>query len=243
MKIRLLILLLAPLMAFAQNAAPRKARFGLKIAPLTSWMKPEFNTQTASTEYKVENGGLRFGFTWGPSFEYLLNENFLLSSGVDINYISGRLEGRASSLTNTADPRIYDWKNTYNLRFVEIPLLLKGRTNELGPFRYYLNFGLSAGFRYRSNATFAETVGNSSSEIVYDDAKPFINNFRAALIVGGGLEYLLSGNTALVGGIQFNNGISNQLKNHGKLDPTDDFNKVTESGIFNYLQLNVGILF
>ncbi len=254
MKKLLLLSLLLPAFVFAQESGGRRVRFGLKIAPMGSWMKPDFDTQGASSQYQAEGGGLRFGFSWGPTVEFRLDDNFLVGTGIDINYFNGRLRGR-SALSPTSGsallPIVYDWENTYKARYVEVPLMIKGRTKEIGALRYFLNFGLSAGFRYRSSAEVTDVIGNQSSVTTFNDASSFMNSFRGALLVGGGVEYNLSGNTSLVAGIQFNNGITNQLKNQAKLiEPelaiagyTDDINIVKESAILNYLQLNVGILF
>ena len=254
MKKLFLLSLLIPAFVFAQESGGRRVRFGLKVAPMGSWMKPDFDTQGASSQYQAEGGGLRFGFSWGPTLEFRLDDNFLIGTGVDINYFNGRLQGRSSlnPASGSVLPAIvYDWENTYKARYVEVPLMIKGRTKEIGALRYFLNFGLSAGFRYKSSAEFTDVIGNQSSVISYNDASSFMNSFRGALLVGGGVEYNLSGNTSLVAGIQFNNGLTNQLKNQVRLvDPelatngyTDDFNTVKESAILNYLQLNVGILF
>lgn len=251
MKKLVFLFLMLPAFVFAQETGGRRVRFGLKIAPMGSWMKPDFDTQGASSQYQAEGGGLRFGFSWGPTVEFRLDDNFLIGTGVDINYFNSRLNGR-STLSGGPVPIVYDWENTYKARYVEIPLMIKGRTKEIGALRYFLNFGLSAGFRYKSSAEFSDVIGNQSNVSTFNDASSFMNSFRGALLVGGGVEYNLSGNTSLVAGIQFNNGLTNQLKNQIKfIRPeyvaagynADDIDKVKESAILNYLQLNVGILF
>lgn len=247
MKKSLLLLLLFPLVINAQET-DRKLRFGLKVAPLFSWIKPDFNTEKASNDYSVEGGGLRLGFNWGPSVEIVLNETFLLSTGLDINYSSGRLTGRSRKINLPVVN--YDWEQVYKTRFIELPLMIKGRTKEIGHLRYFMQFGLSAGFRYRGNFEFTEDYGQGVKSVrTSKESSTYINSFRGALLVGGGVEYNLSGNTSLVMSIMFNNGLTNLLKEQFKDDIqngdsiTDDFNLVNENGINNHLMLNVGILF
>ena len=88
-----------------------------------------------------------------------------------------------------------------------------------------------------------------------EDIKDDINLFRTSLIIGGGIEYSLSGTTAIIAGITYNNGFSNSLNNKGVL--TDDRDAVVYEGtgsskkpkeyelkgMVNYFELNIGILF
>jgi hypothetical protein len=71
------------------------------------------------------------------------------------------------------------------------------------------------------------------------------------LIVGGGIEYNLSGSASILAGITFNNGFNNVLRNEGvsKDDAgnPDIYNKTPQKfelkGMNNFLALNLGILF
>ena len=62
------------------------------------------------------------------------------------------------------------------------------------------------------------------------------------MLVGGGAEYNLAGNTSLVASIVFNNGLTNLIKDQGAstLDPSVN---LKESGVNNYFMLNLGVLF
>jgi hypothetical protein len=224
-------------------SAQSKFRFGLKAAPLVSWMKPEFGNIPA--DFTVENGGIRFGFMWGPQAEIVLSETFLISTGVDINYTSFKLQG---TLKNPASGSLVEWEQLYKSRFVELPVLLKFRTKEIGYLRYFGLFGMGAGFRYSANTEFKRSENNVSNTVSNNESGQYINSFRGSLKIGAGVEYSLSGNTALVGSLIFNNGLTNMLKNQFETDIpgstfTDPFNVVNEKGITNYMQLNIAILF
>ena len=226
-----------------QASAQSKFRFGLKAAPLVSWIKPDF--KNVPDDFSSENGGLRVGFMWGPMAEIMLSETFLISTGLDINYTSGKLSGK---FIDPVSNNLVDWNQLYKTRFIEIPAMLKFRTKEIGYLRYFGLFGLGAGFRYTANTEFSRTTASSTETIKNEESGKYINSFRGSMQIGAGVEYSLSGNTALVASIIFNNGLTNMLKNQfeepvpGSVNQ-DPFNAISEEGITNYMQLNVGILF
>jgi hypothetical protein len=236
----LLIVFLAANFSFAQKGF----RFGMKVAPMFSWMKPDFSIGETS-DFSVQGGGGRLGVAWGPMAEIQLNETFLLSTGIDINYTSFRLEGKMKD--SIGGESIVDWDQKYKTRFIEVPFKLKFRTKEIGYFRYFGLFGLGAGFLYSSSTEFSRTYSSSNpytSTVSNDEYGKYIKRFRGSLLVGAGLEYSLSGNTALVGSLIFNNGLFNALQKQGnESDPKDPYYKVTAKAITNYMQLNIGILF
>jgi hypothetical protein len=234
---------LSLLLAFSvASNAQRTFRFGMKAAPLVSWMKPDF--QNIPADFSFENAGIRMGFAWGPVAEIQLNETFLISTGLDINYTSGKLQG---NLKNPVDASIVKWEQLYKNRFIELPVMLKFRTKEIGYLRYFGLFGMGAGFRYKAETEFSRESSTVTVTTPNKDDGKYINSFRGSLQVGGGVEYSLTGNTALVGSIVFNNGLTNMLKNQFEaVIPginQDPFNTVEEKAITNYLQLNIGILF
>ncbi|MCC6768077.1 MAG: PorT family protein [Bacteroidia bacterium] len=233
-----IILLGSCLTGFAQEST-RRFRFGLKAAPTLGWIKPDY--RSLPDGYTVEGGGLRLGFIWGPSAEWMLNETFIISTGADISYTSGKIKGKVNTKVNNL-PLAYDWQQVYKLRFIDIPLMLKFRTKEIGYFRYFGVFGLGAGFRTSAKTEFSTIVGSSETIDRSDNSKKYVNLFRGSMLVGGGAEYNLAGNTSLVASIVFNNGLTNLIKDQGAstLDPSVN---LKESGVNNYFMLNLGVLF
>ncbi len=228
---------------FSSAQAQQKFRFGLKAAPLVSWMKPDF--KNIPSDFTSENGGIRFGFMWGPTAEIVLSETSLISTGVDINYTSGKLSG---TLKDPVSGSLVEWDQLYKTRFIELPVLLKFRTKEIGYLRYFGLFGMGAGFRYEASTEFSRSANSSTETTKNNDSGKYINSFRGSLQIGAGAEYSLSGNTALVVGLIFNNGLTNMLKNQFE-EPFPGsttqypFNTIGEEAISNYMQLNIGILF
>jgi hypothetical protein len=242
MKKLVFILLFLPFISNAQETA-RKVRFGMKIAPAFCWMKPDF--KNGSVNFEASNDGTKVGFIWGPTLEFILNETFLISTGVDINSIGGQLSGSAQRGAGS----IYSWKHEYTAKFVELPLMIKGRTKEIGHMRYFMHFGMSAGFRYREDFTLTESFATGDSSPKLSDSEPFTSVFRGTMLVGGGAEYNLSGNTSLVGSLTFNNGLTNFISSKGIKNyieanhPDDEFKTVDQKSILNFISLNIGILF
>jgi len=230
-----LLIVLALLISFsaaAQETAAklRNFRIGMRFSPQICWMRADFKNVPASQEWG--SNGARLGVNWGPFAEIALSETFLIQTGVDINYHSGKIKGTfASPLGLTT------YEYLYKMRFIEVPLLLKFRTNEIGYMRYFGVFGLGAGFRYRVETTTDFRTPAATITSVNNSPGAYINAFRGSMQVGAGAEYSISGNTSLVFGITFNNGITNMLKQ----DPANDPSR--ENAITNMLTLNVGILF
>jgi hypothetical protein len=102
------------------------------------------------------------------------------------------------------------------LQYIELPITLKLKTNEIGYLTYYLQAGLAPAINIRSRAdikfnTQTTTLATNSTVISNvesddEDIQDEINNINLSMIIGGGIEYTLSGSTVLLVGVQFNNG-------------------------------------
>lgn len=194
----------------------RKYRFGLQFSPDISWIKPD------KTGYK--NDGTKIGFSYGLSFEYFMTKNYLFSTGLTILNTGGAIK-----YTDDKIPLI-EVTEDFKIKYVELPVLLKLRTNEIGYLTYYGQFGFIAGIRF-----------NSKSDLEYNSTTPTvlvtpvanftdINAMNLSLAIGGGVEYNISGNTTIMLGLTFSNGFVDQLKG----DATANL---------NYVALNIGIYF
>ena len=74
------------------------------------------------------------------------------------------------------------------------------------------------------------TLKNGSTVVEDSDIKDDINNSNVSLIIGAGIEYILSGNTNLLLGIVYKNGFTDVINGDPKANA-------------NSLGLNVGVLF
>ncbi len=227
---KLLITLSLAAIALVGNAADSKLHFGLKGAPSLAWLR----TDTKG----LESDGSKFGFSYGLLTEFNFADNYAFATGVDITYRGGKFKNVTTTTIDTVTTTT-STSAKYTLQYVEIPITLKLKTNEIGYLTYYLQAGLAPGLKIRARKSYesaiqiksgSTTTNSSVSESDVDIMKE-INNFNLSMIIGGGLEYTLSGSTVLLAGIQFNNGF---------LDVFDGTDSKVNS---NYLALTVAILF
>src|SRR6185436_15972364 len=98
-----------------------------------------------------------------------------------------------------------------NLQYVELPLTLKLKTNEIGYMTYFLQVGVAPGVNIRSRADVTTTTqidGKQPTTVKETgiDIKDNINNINLSMVISAGVEYNLSGNTNLLLALTFNNG-------------------------------------
>lgn len=250
------------LVSFAQDNG--KFRFGFKIEPNASWFSPK--------EKFVESAGSSVRFSYGLNADIMFTDNYAFGTGLSVISNGGQIE-YLREYTNADGTFIVNTNRDYNLKYVEVPLTLKLRTNEIGYITYWFQFGLGLGvnidargdeeieFLYQrtvedetGNVIWADLSNGGAPDRIVNDKEPLsddVRTFRTSLIIGAGIEYNLSGSTAIVAGITFNNGFSNVLKGDGvKQDDQDgpvlEANEPDTSdlrAISNQLGLTLGILF
>lgn len=199
--------------------------FGIKIAPNIGWMNPD------SKNY--DNKGSDVGFSWGFIAEFHLMENYVVNTGFNISYLNATLE-----YTEEVEGEIGLLNRSYRLKYVEIPLTLKMKTKNFDGISYFGMVGFGAGFRLsaKANDKFVPDAGTQINE--ENDISDDIKSVRASLIMGVGLEYAMGGDTKLLAGLNFNNGINDILSNQNSADPT-----INHKAINNYFELYFAVLF
>lgn len=215
----------------------KKVAIGLQLSPSLNWMKPDANSKT------ISNDGVKINLSYGLIFDYKFSQNISLLTGFNVAYNTGKLKISYDSLEQIIAPsntkttfHNLNGSKTYKLQYLEIPIMLKMSTNEIGYLTYFANIGvgLGANLKAKGNYTYTTTGGSKidvltkSDEVIKDD----INFMRATFIVGAGAKYSLGGNTSMIASVNFNNGLTNVLKDEkgGK-------------AIANCISLNVGIVF
>jgi len=204
--------------------------FGFKAGPNMGWLNPD--TQG------YESTGIQPGFSWGFIADFFLMENYAITTGFDVVFLNGGLEmpHKVTIDTNTYYEGTLDRK--YKLKYIQIPVTLKMKTNELGKFKVFGQIGLGTNFLIGAKAddTFTASDYTTSQEDVdiYDD----VTFIRESLIIGGGVEFSLGGSTSLMAAILFNNGFIDILNGKNTVDPT-----LNNKANANYLSFEVGIVF
>ncbi|MDX2002260.1 MAG: porin family protein [Chitinophagales bacterium] len=201
--ISLVVFLLMVLTVMSQekqrSGGDSKVRFGLTASPLISWMK--------SDNKDIERGKIRAGVEYGLLMDYFFKQNYGISTGVTVSLLGGNLL--------YADTTLFalDTKARFKMQYLNVPLVLKLRTNEIGYFTYYGQFGLVPSFRFRARLDATQNGVELYENENFIKGNPFFdsNFFNLSLNVGGGFEYSISGRTALQVGVYYNNGFINVM--------------------------------
>jgi hypothetical protein len=209
-------------------------RFGLKVAPNVGWISPD------SDGYEMD--GSVPGFSWGFVSDFTITENYFFGTGFNVSYINGKLN-YPHQQTIGEDTVLVDGtlNRTYNLRYIDIPLTLKMKTNKFGSMQYYGQIGFSAGvnIKAKSQDEFSYMVGNiyeneSSKHNISDE----ITQFKGSMVLGAGLEYYLDNSTSIIAGITYFNGLSNILKGDNTVDPM-----ISQKAVPHYIEITLGVIF
>jgi hypothetical protein len=196
--------------AFAQNAV----RFGFTTSPGITWMTPD--------NKNVASDGVRFGFSYGAIVDFVIdnNDRYFITSGLNIALDGGKLIGTSLERIQAQSTLVA------KLQYLEIPVGLKLRSNETASnLTFYGVLGLVNGFRIRSRGDYTYFDGinpeskRDETNIGITDLRFFpadikrINLWQLSMQFEGGAEYRVGDNTSIVGGLFFNNGFTNMIKN------------------------------
>jgi hypothetical protein len=157
--------------------------------------------------------------------DYNFTDNYSFSSGIDITSRGGKLENKIDSIT---------YVQKYKLQFIEIPLTLKMRTNEIGYLTYFGQFGFTPGAKIKAIADIDSKTPSTTTTLEDIDINKEILGLNIDLVISLGVEYSLGGNASLYTALKFNNGFIDILKEK------DNVNVKARS---NYLGLGLGIFF
>ncbi len=220
----LTVILVSSLMVSAQ-----KFSGGIFVNPSLTWMKPD-------VAKNISNEGMKLGFSYGALSDLnIIGDNFSLSLGILVDNLGGKIYYADSisgfqtldSTYSFSPGAIVDYKLTY----VELPIGLKGKTNEIGYMTYYMKTGISPMFKWKAKGDV--TQGNISGESI----KKEVSSFAMGFYIGGGFQYNLGGTTSLVTELVFTNGLTDITNT--KVVGEDKSDKV----ILNNIALRVGIIF
>lgn len=210
------------LVLFISVSAQKKIQLSFNGGPSINWMK---------TDNPVgEREKFVFGYDYGMNADFYLtgDERYSILTGLIITNVGGEISYRtnsAFSFSGAALPPLS--KITYNLRYAEVPLAIKLKTNQFHRSKFWGQFGLSTMLNIKSKGDSNNGMLNKSN--INDE----INMFNVAMNIGLGLEYDLGGNNSLLTGIVFQNGLT---------DITTD-NAFDDKTIVNSLKLKVGLVF
>ncbi len=257
-------------------------RFGLKGDLSFNWLNPE-------DKKELLNNGTGVGYAWGLQLEFRLNKTVsvvtglnLLSSAYKLNYSSGSASATSqyvlraseefedlSEYTNgfndtTSSLRLFEL-NSRSIRanYINIPLSLKMKTNEIGYMTYFGEFGvniniLTKGRVIEDDVNFislsmpdsvlvrANPVSSTNEDL---DITKSMGLFNMGVRIGGGAEYNFSGSTSIFFALHYNHYFTNALRTKDKflqkenVDSPGTFISAGQKALPGAISLTVGILF
>jgi hypothetical protein len=195
-------------------------KFNVEVDPQFAWF--------SSDEETVEPDGSIFHVHTGLNMDFYFAENYAFVLGVGINNLGGNLLYADSTEFSSKGETLLVESNQsvkLNLQYIDIPVGLKLKTEELGYATYFLQLGFNPMINLNAKA--------SSEDKSFDkvDIKESIISFYLGYHVGIGVEYKLGGSTALIGGVRWSSGFTDVTDN--------DRANVT----LNALSIHLGVLF
>jgi len=211
----IIFLLFVPLALKAQGL-----KFSLLAEPQFSWM--------ITDKKDITSKGAIMGLNAGLGMDFYFAENYAFATGISINNIGGKLEYDSSITFNLTPDDITvpsTSEITYLLRYINIPLGLKFKTNEIGYATFFANLGITPMINIRNRAT------DISETLFKEDISEDIMVLNMNYFITMGIQYSLGGSTALIGGLGYSSGFMDVT--------TDQLDKIT----INTFSLRLGILF
>ncbi len=185
-----IIFLLVSTAVFSQGL-----KMGVAIEPGAGWLSAEAR--------EVDNDEGRFSFAGGLILDNFFARNYAFSTGIFLGAQGGSLKYADSTSIHVYD-EIQSLQPgtvvTYKLQYITVPVALKLKTNEIGYFTYFAQLGLTPQINVKSKAD--ATADQLDDDNIYDEIKRFNLGYH----FGGGIEYSISEDTAIVLGIIFHNG-------------------------------------
>ncbi|WP_340152762.1 outer membrane beta-barrel protein [uncultured Marivirga sp.] len=203
-------LLFSAIFLFSVYITEAQVRFGFKAAPNISFNRIE--SEADNTDFRTDGVGLKFQL--GPVFDFEFKENHYFSTG--IIFTSKRSTFVADSMNTT-------YQEAYNPQYLQLPITLKLFTEEVGlDKKIYFQFGGTVDFM---------TNSEGEEENIVQSFKFFDLNSLLAI----GLEYGIGINTKIFGGIVYQRGLLNVIKDNAY---GDNFKLRND-----FVGLEIGIIF
>jgi len=177
------------------NLFSQKIAFSVVVDPQITWFKTDVKN--------INNDGSIFGLNGGLVLDRYFAENYAFSTGIFLWSTGGKLLfADSTSIRFRSGEEILEPNTsmTYHLQYVTIPFSLKLNSNEIGYIKFYAHLGIN------NHINIGKTADILSMDIDHVGIPDEINLFNMSYFFGGGIEYSLGGNTAILCGIYYTNG-------------------------------------
>jgi hypothetical protein len=259
-----------------EDAKDKNFRFGLQTTGALQWFKID-GDNIIEPNGAIAKGG------FGLNTDFRITNVIWFSTGLNVFWDGGKIaykdtvkyfystspkgiisiEDAKKKLPTSDSTKLEIYKlnsRTYNSTNIQIPIMLRLRTKDIGGMRYFGQFGFNANIRLRARATDEvakqdklRPSGFSSQSTKEDlDITSEANLFNLGIVVGAGAEYNLSGSTSFfaalnivnLGFTNFARSSSNQLfTTDGKNNKTGIYPEFSQKFLSRGVTLSVGILF
>ena len=215
---------------------------GLVFLFLSSWAQPMISNiqlsftaspsinwlSTTSQDISRQNAVMGYDFGILGDVYFSENSHYTLNTGLLVINTGGvlayRPDGPFTFAGEELDPNT---EIKFRLRYLEVPLSIKLRTDEFHRMYYWGVFGLSPMINIGANGTTDDGTFKRAS--IHDE----VRMFNVAMNVGIGFDFDLGGNTQASAGLIFQNGLT---------DVTTD-NSLNDKTILNSLKIRLGLIF
>jgi hypothetical protein len=204
-----------------------RIRFGAYIAPNLSWMRPTA-TKSDNGAYEVSNNGSKVGFTYGLMAEYYFARNYAIVTGLQVNSTGGKINAVRVPSVYPGGYVVNRANFDYRLQYLEIPIALKLRTDDINGFKFFGQLGLTVGFNIGKKATYdvsyvapsdtSNLATASGDKVKLTGGLGSIAPIMLAMNIGAGAEYPINKKLTAYAGIFFNNGFAPDATDPGKYD-------------------------
>lgn len=252
--------IIAAIMLFATLTATAQYKdfyFGLKTGTDLQW--------AGSSTKTVHNDKVKMGYNIGFVAEYYFVENYAIEFGLNLNLLRNRYDYEEARvipdqvLNVNVDSVWGNVNRTMRGTYVELPIMLKMRTNEFGDWRFFGEVGASVGVRCKASAKdlFTYKVGNgdfyypaNTEDAKFTNVSKEYNILAVKYIIAGGAEYSINGNTRAFARIIFNGNFLNALsrgyamKDEKDRNNTYDYVRPEKLDVHPYsIGIDLGIMF
>ena len=223
-------------------------RFGFQASPSFSWM--------STNDANINGNGTNLGLKLGLLGEKYIRENYALTFGLGFGFNEGgtlRYNGEGVLWPEVDLPA--DFENLdpgtnlkYALQYLEIPVGFKMRTQQFGYFRFFADIPvITLGILTQAKGTISGPYENAPEGV---DIRKAANFLTFSWGVGGGTEYEIGENIALIGGINFQTSFVDITKDKGTtFCPEGSFDCATNpqeedsKGKVSIITIKLGVMF
>ena len=164
--IALLLTSIIAVSGYSQGDSGSEPNFqlGFQASPNISWFNPDSDG--------LENEGTKIGFGFGLTADFNITKNYSFSTGLGVISTGGEIDFPDVNSNGVTE---VGGRTTANVRlnYIQVPLALKLKTNQIGYMTYFLRLGFGLAVNYDAEADEEFNFPGSTGNISNDEADLF----------------------------------------------------------------------